>query len=68
VSRLEERRLEFEGRLEDLRRALTSELGWTPRGAWVLPVAALAAGLAAALWLRRGRRRRLAGEKRRLAS
>jgi hypothetical protein len=67
VSRLEERRLEFEGRLEDLRRTLESEVGWVPRGAWILPVAAVAAGVAAALWVRRGRRRRLAGHPRRLA-
>jgi hypothetical protein len=66
VSRLEQRRREFEARLEEMRRALESEVGWAPRGAWVLPLVAVGAGVAAALWLRRGRRRRLAGGSRAL--
>jgi hypothetical protein len=60
MSDLDERRRDFEARLEETHAALEAQFGWAPRAkAWVLPVVALAAGVAAALWLRRGNRRRL---------
>jgi hypothetical protein len=55
---LAESRRAFERKLEELRGAVGSEVGRTPRGrGWVLPVAAAAAGLALA-WKVVGRSRR----------
>lgn len=60
MSDVEERRRDFEVQLEETHAALEGLIGWAPRAkAWVLPVVALAAGVGAALWLRRGNRRRL---------
>ena len=59
MSELEERRRDFEIRLEEAHVSLEEAVGWAPRAkAWVLPLVAMAAGLAAALFLRRSGRRR----------
>jgi hypothetical protein len=59
VTELEQRRRDFAAQLEEVHAALEKSIGWAPRAnPWVLPLLALGGGLAAALWLRRGRRRR----------
>lgn len=59
MSELEERRRDFEIRLEQAHASLEEAVGWAPRAkAWVLPLLAMGAGLAAALFLRRSGRRR----------
>lgn len=59
MSELEERRRDFENRLEEAHSTLEEAVGWAPRAkAWVLPLIAMGAGLAAALFLRRPGRRR----------
>ncbi len=59
MNELEQRRRDFSARLEEAHAALERDLGWAPRAKpWILPLIALGTGLGAALWLRRGRRRR----------
>lgn len=59
MSDLEERRRDFEVRLEQAHASLEEAVGWAPRAkAWLLPLIAIGAGLAAALFLRRPGRRR----------
>jgi hypothetical protein len=59
----------FAADLDDLRGNLQEELGWAPRGLrWIVPIVALAAGLAAGIVLKRNlprRRREAALPKRR---
>lgn len=59
---LEASRRAVEERLGELREAVRQDLGWVPRTRrWIVPVVALASGLALAAALRRRRRRRLTG-------
>lgn len=58
VERLALQRRELETRVEDLRRAVARETGWTPGKTWIVPVVGFACGLALAMAVkaRRGRR------------
>lgn len=50
MSRVDETRREFERRLEEIRSALRREVGFSPRKlGWLIPLAALSAGVALAL-------------------
>jgi hypothetical protein len=51
---LEDRRDRFAADFDELRAALHQELGWAPRGMrWIVPIVALAAGIAVGVALRR---------------
>ncbi len=59
MERLADSRRELEARLDDVRHALKSEIGWAPKAkTWVLPMVAFASGMAAAAWLVARRRKR----------
>ncbi len=52
--RLDDNRRQAEQRLDAVRRALRSEIGWAPRGrGWALPLVAFGCGVALAYVLRR---------------
>lgn len=53
MSRIAERRQEFEAQLEALRTQLDERVGWSPRGRWVLPLLGVALGFSGALLLAR---------------
>lgn len=51
-------RREFERELNEVKRTLADEFGWSPRGArWLIPVSAIVAGVVGALAVRRRYRR-----------
>ena len=53
--KLHRKRLTVEERLDELRRAIGRELGWTPKTKmWIVPLMAFACGVALALAKRRG--------------
>ncbi len=58
LERLARQRRELESRVDDLRRAVSRETGWTPGKTWIVPVVGFACGLALAMAVkaRRGRR------------
>ena len=54
--RLDASRREFEGRLTDVRTAISRELGWSPKAVWVAPLVAFGCGVALALAVGRKKR------------
>lgn len=58
LERLQNHRRELEARVDDLRRTVARETGWTPSKTWIVPAIGFACGvaLAVAVKVRRGRR------------